>query len=242
MTLSQLLGVMCAVSIAAAVQALSGFGFALLSVPFMALAVDLRQAVAISTILGLVSSAYQWRRDRHHADRAVARRLITASFVGMPFGLLAFIFLPLSGLKLALGVVVISGTILLASGFRLPAEGRRVEWGAGIISGVLSTSLSTNGPPLALLMSARQIAPDRFRATLNAVFTIAGSSALVLLMASGKVHWSAVLTAVCSLPMMFLFLLLGMRVRPRVDARMFSRLVLVMLFASGFSTLYSALR
>lgn len=242
MNIADLLGVMCAVSVAAAVQALSGFGFALLSVPFMALVVDLRQAVVISTILGLCSTAYQSTRDHHHVDRAVARRLITASFVGMPFGFLAFIFLPLTGLKIALGVVVIVGTILLASGFRLAEEGRTAEWIAGVVSGVLSTSLSTNGPPLALLMTARKIPPDRFRATLNSVFTVAGFCALVLLMCSGKVHWSAVVFAVLSLPMMFLFMFFGRRARPYVDATVFSRMVLVLLLASGASTLYSALR
>lgn len=239
---SEFLGVLVAVSIASAVQSLSGFGFALLSVPFMAMAVDLREAVVISTVLGLCSSAYQARRDWAHVDRAVARRLVQASLIGMPFGLAAFLYVPLFGLKIALGTVVIAATILIAGGVRLEHEGSRVEWAAGIVSGILATSLSTNGPPLALLMTARNVPPDRFRATLNAVFTVAGSSALVLLLCSGKVHWSALAVATFSLPVMFAALFLGRRARPYVDAGFFSKMVVVLLLASGVSTLIGALR
>lgn len=242
MNVAELLGVMVAVSVAAAVQSLSGFGFALLSVPFMSMAVNLREAVVISTVLGLCSTAYQSRRDGAHVDKAMARRLITASFVGMPFGFLAFLFLPLTILRFALGVVVILATVLIASGVKLKEEGRSIEWSAGVVSGILSTSLSTNGPPLALLMTARNVPPDRFRATLNSVFTVAGASALVLMLVSGKVHWSAMLLAACSLPMMFAALFAGRRARPYVDAALFKQMVIVLLLASGMSTIFAALR
>lgn len=47
------------VLIASTTQVTVGFGFALLSVPLMALALPTREAVVVSTILGLVTSSFQ---------------------------------------------------------------------------------------------------------------------------------------------------------------------------------------
>ena len=146
------------IAFASFAQTLSGFGFSLMAVPLMTLVVSPRDAVVVATIIGAISTTSQAVIDRKHVDSSIAKRLILASYAGMPFGLMAFIFVSETGLRLVLGVVVISASILLLRGFRLRDDSHHLDWVFGIISGFLSTSTSTNGPPLVFLMQAQKCA------------------------------------------------------------------------------------
>ena len=176
------------IAFASFAQTLSGFGFSLLAVPLMTLVVSPRDAVVVATIIGAISTTSQAVIDRKHVDSSIAKRLILASYAGMPFGLTAFIFVSETGLRLVLGVVVISAAVLLLRGFRLRDDSHHLDWLFGIVSGFLSTSTSTNGPPLVFLMQARQLAPATFRATINTVFAVVNVGALALFVSAGKVN------------------------------------------------------
>ncbi|MEY3618287.1 MAG: hypothetical protein RL726_985, partial [Actinomycetota bacterium] len=55
MTVGQSIALLLSILVASTTQVTVGFGFALLSVPLMTLAVPTREAVVISTILGLLT-------------------------------------------------------------------------------------------------------------------------------------------------------------------------------------------
>jgi uncharacterized membrane protein YfcA len=110
----------------------------------------------------------------------------------------------------------------------------------GAMSGVLSTSTSTNGPPLVFLLQARQMEAQTFRATINTVFAISNFGAIALFAISGNVEANGIVAAAASLPILFLALRAGYALRPRVDGAVFKKLVLVMLVLSGVSVLTSA--
>ena len=236
----ELLGIAVVVALAAGVQSISGFGFALLSVPLMTLFVEPHIAVVVSTALGIVSTSYQAVRDRADADTVMAKRLILASSCGMPFGLVAFVDLSQDVLRAVLGVVILAVTIVLGKGFTLKRESVHHEWIIGIVSGVLATSLSTNGPPLAFLMHARKIEPDRFRATINRVFAVVGIASFVLFCLAGEVTGDALRASVIVLPTLVLALKVGLILRPRVNAKGFRVLVLVLMAMSGISAIAGA--
>ena len=50
---------------------------------------------------------------------------------------------------------------------------------AGFTGGILSTSTGTSGPPIVIALSAKQLEPAVFRATISAIFLVQGSAALV---------------------------------------------------------------
>jgi uncharacterized membrane protein YfcA len=143
-------------------------------------------------------------------------------------------------MRLILGVVVLLATLVLARGFTFTGRSRMMEWMMGLSSGVLSTSTSTNGPPLVFLLQARQMEATSFRATINTVFALSNFGAIALFAATGNVEVDGMLAAAASLPILFLALRAGYALRPRVDGSVFRKLVLVMLVLSGVSVLSSA--
>jgi uncharacterized membrane protein YfcA len=242
MTAVELIAVAGAVFVAALVQVLSGFGFALLSVPLMTLAVDTREAVVISTLLGLGVTTWQAWHLREHAVKPLANRLIAAAYVGMPLGLLVFITVDDHVLRLVLGVAVLVAVGLLMVRVDLSGAPRSFDLGLGFISGVLNTSLSTNGPPLAFALQARQLQPDAFRATINRVFAFSNIVGVSLFLVAGKITAHGLLGAAVALPALFAGQACGYPLRRHVSPARFRVLVLVLLVVAACSAIASALR
>lgn len=242
MTGPELAVLAAAVLVAATMQVLAGFGFALVAVPLMALAVDTHLAVVVSTALGVVTSATQAWHGRHQTEPVLARRLTVASFVGMPVGLVVFTQVDEQVLRLLLGVCVLVITVLLARRIDLRHAGPRLDWAAGAISGALATSLSTNGPPLVFALQARHLTPEAFRPTINTVFAVSGVVSLVAFTMAGEVGHDALVGIAVALPVLIVGIGTGFSLRRHVDGERFRRLVLVLLTAAGISAIAAAVR
>jgi len=241
-TTSQFIAVGGIILFAALVQAISGFGFSLMSVPLMVLVIDLHLAVVVATLIGTVSSTSQAWLLRSDRDDVLTKRFIASTCVGAPFGLLAFILVPQNPLKIILGVGVLFGVVVLARGVDLRATHHSFDWTMGVLSGVLLMATSTNGPPLVFTLQARHVEAKRFRATLNTVFAFSGCLAIVLFAVSGKISVQSLLLAVGVAPLLLCGLAMGTMVRTHIEADRFRILIFVLLAASGASSIFSALR
>jgi hypothetical protein len=73
-----------AVLFSSLIQTVTGFGFALLAVPLMSMAVPTETAVVIAATLGTFTSGGQAWTERHHGDHSAMKRLTLAAFVGAP--------------------------------------------------------------------------------------------------------------------------------------------------------------
>ncbi len=233
------------VAIAAAMQALSGFGFALLAVPVLVLVVDLRLAVVVVTLVSTASTLVQWWESRRVAVGPLVRRLLLSSVAGMPLGLWALATLDPRTMKALLGAAVLIGVALLAwrgeAGPALASDRRhRLDLPAGVLSGVLATATSTNGPPLVFLLRLRGVEAREFRATLNRIFTISSAISVAMFAAAGQIEPEDLALAALAAPVMLLGVGVGIRSRPRVPEAAFRRLTLGLLTLSGASALLSA--
>ena len=240
-TTAQLIVVGVAVFFAAFMQIVAGFGFALLSVPLMTLAIEPKIAVVVSTLTGVFVTGWQAYRDRAEADRGLVRRMTIGAYIGMPLGLLVFITVDDNVLRLMLGVAVLIAAVMLALRVNLHHAGPRLDYGSGLVSGVLATSLSTNGPPLVFALQARQLAAVEFRATISTVFAFSNIFGLSLFIASGKVTRDGLIAAAVTLPAMLVGQLLGFPIRKHVHGERFRWLVLLLLFGAAISAIVNAL-
>lgn len=232
--------VVVAVLVASAAQYTAGFGFSLLGVPLMAVAVRTHDAVIVATWLGLVNSGFQAWQGRAQADRDTVRRLLGGSLLGIPIGLVVFVRVDEGLLKAVLGGLVLVATIVLALRFELAHPGSSPEWVAGIAAGALASSLSTNGPPLVFVLQARRMPIARFRATLAVVFAVSNFVALVGFTLTGELEARPSLWSLAALPAVAIGLSIGTRLRRRVDEESARRLVLGLLGVAGVSAIASA--
>jgi len=241
MTTQQFLCIAVIVFGASIIQALFGFGFGLISVPLMIFFVDLPTAVVTATAVSTVSCSIQWWESRAVDVRVMSMRLIRSAIIGMPFGLWLLLNIDTRLMKAALGVVVLIGVFLSIKGFDLRQLPRVFDYTMGLISGVLSTATSTNGPPLVFLLHARHYSPEDFRAVLNRVFSFLNFLTLVIFFFAGKLTPDAVRLAMLAIPVMGCGVFLGTRMRKRINPDHFRNLVIGLLFLSGLSAIGNAI-
>lgn len=242
MSAVELIVVAVAVGVAAAVQVLAGFGFSLLAMPIMTLAIPVQRGVVVATILGLAATTWQSWAMRKDADRGLARRLMTGAVLGMPLGLVLLNVTSDRQLRLGLGVAVLIATALLIRRIDLAHTGRIFDFGSGLVSGVLCTSLSTNGPPLVFALQARRVAPAVFRSTISIVFAMSNVIALGLFAADGKMSRTGAVEALVALPSWGLGSAIAWPLRRHVEGERFRGLVLTLLAVAGVLAILAALR
>ncbi len=240
-TTAQLIVVGAAVFVAAFMQIVAGFGFALLAVPLMTLAIEPKIAVVVSTLTGIFVTSWQAYKDRAVADNVLVRRMTIGAYVGMPLGLLVFVSVNDNVLRLLLGIAVLVAVVLLAMRVNLHHVGPRLDYGSGFISGVLATSLLTNGPPLVFVLQARQLSAVTFRATISTVFALSNIGGLALFIASGKITRDGIVAAAVTIPAMLFGQLLGFPIRKHVHGERFRWLVLLLLVVAAVSAIINAI-
>ncbi|CAB4362322.1 unannotated protein [freshwater metagenome] len=239
-TTGQLIVVGLAVAVAAFVQVIAGFGFGLLAMPIMTLAIPVEKAVVVSTLLSAITTSWQSWFMRKDADPALVKRLTISAYLGMPLGIAVLELAADGTLKIALGVAVLVATLMLAARLDLRHAGPGVDMAAGFISGVLSTSLSTNGPPLVFDLQARHLEAARFRATISAVFALCNVGAIALFAFRGKLTQGGLHAALVALPAWALGQLVGWPIRKHMHGQRFRVLVLALLGLAGATSIVFA--
>jgi uncharacterized membrane protein YfcA len=235
-----LIAIALIVAFAAGTQSITGFGFALIAVPGLALLLGPKVAVVAMSSVGVplvIWNAVRWRHD------ILWREAITtsvAAWVGMPIGLLVLTHANDRVLTATIGVTILLLTVWLWRGLTVP-KGRPTELAAGFVSGTLSTSVGTNGPPMVIAFQAVGLEPKPFRATLQACFVGQGSIALALFWSRGLVDHDVGVAFLVGAPAAVIGALLGDRIAPRVHAGPFRNAVLILLALSGALALGDAL-
>jgi uncharacterized protein len=239
--IGQVIWVAIAFTIGSFAQSVSGFGFTLIAVPLLTLAVRPADAVVGQTFASLLLSAWMGVQLWPEADKAMLKRIVPMSFVGMPIGIVVSSRLSDRGLRIGVGIAVISATVAIASGWKLKHVSAPMEYAAGLVSGILNTTTGTNGPPLVVTLAAREHQPAKFRATLQVAFALANVVAIPLFVASGKVTSTGLRVAAIGLVPTLAGRLIGEPVFRRLKPERFRVIVIAMLFAAGTVALIRAL-
>jgi uncharacterized protein len=238
---ADLIAVGLIVTLAAMVQITAGFGFSLSAVPLLALVIDTKTASMLAAILSLVTSLIQAYQGRAHTQWSILRNLLPASFLGMPFGLLLFSLASDRALRLFLGVSTLAMVLLLMRGVDLSKAGRRADWLAGSASGVLSTSLNTNGPPLVFLLQARGLNPDQFRATITSALSVMAIVSVIGRVAVGGFTTTVRSALVVAPVALAVGTWCGFQLRPYIAGDRFRRAVEILLLIAALSAIVAAL-
>jgi hypothetical protein len=228
------------VAVASAAQTIIGFGSALLAVPLLAVVADAQTAVVGMSLVGLVPTALIAVRDRTAVHWRTAGLVLLAAVVTMPLGLLVLIWAPDRLLTGFIAVVVLGCTYLVWRPPRIPS-GPGPLVAVGGITGLLTTSTGTNGPPLVAAFRALGYSPRSFRATLAAVFLGTGVVGVAGFVLAEAVTFRVVLVTVVGLPGAVLGWLIGDRFFARMPTVTFGRVVLIALVICSLLALGRAL-
>ena len=232
--------ILVVVLVATTAQTVAGFGFALVAVPFFAVVLDVRDAVVLVSLLGVLNNAILTRTAWRHVPWEVVGPMLAGAFVGMPIGLVVLLLAPQESLRLAVGAATLAMAAALVAGLRI-RRSIAAEVSAGLVSGLLNTSVGMNGPPIVLYLQGREHAPGEFRGAMAVFFFVCNVITLAGFLATGIVSREALTLWAAALPAVAIGSLFGHTLVRRVEPTVFRRLVFVLLSASAVSAVASSL-
>jgi hypothetical protein len=202
--------------------------------------------VVIVFLNGTVTCAWLAIRLRRHIERTMARRLGVGAVAGAPVGVIILSVTSAATLRLVLGVTtcLAAGWIIVSSRLARPdpvVPHRSTAFAMGFASGVINTSLATNGPPLVYELRRAGFHGDRFRATISAVFLLSNLIGLPLLALAGLITRFDVVLAVTSVLPCIAGIIVGSWIGDRMGPSHFGWAVDLLLLATGLLTISKAI-
>ena len=227
--------------LAAICQSLTAFGFALVMVPLLSLAWEVKPAVVTSTVLGTALMIPLLYEVRGRIETSRVAPMLLGSLLGIPMGLVVLQRIQPPTLQvLAASVVIIAAFALYFSpGFRLHRPHMLLSVLVGGLSGALRSATSMGGPPVVLYALSLEREVERFRASLLALFLPTSLITIVGLAVAGLIDLDVLTASAAALPAVGLGTMTGAWLRARVSEAIFRTVILVVLIASGSAVLLS---
>jgi uncharacterized membrane protein YfcA len=222
------------VFLAAFLQCLAGFGFAVIAMPMVAVVVGLPTAAPLIAITGLTLYTVNLVRFRRSVKTREVLPLVAASVVGVPVGMWLLVNVDEAVVKQALGLILIAfGIYALAQPKRRRPLSKRRVYPTGIAAGCLGAAYNTPGPPAVVYGSLREWPKEEFRAAMQAIFFI--NATLVAVSHSIARHMTAdVLWLLAyTVPALAVGILVGTHVDQRVNRDHFRVIVNLMILILG---------
>lgn len=231
-----------AVVFAAFLGGLTGFGYNLLATPLLLfLGVHPEDAVPINLLIALLTRVSVVLRMRAYIRWSRAVPLTVGSGPGLVLGAALGGMLDPSGIRVVAGslVLVVAPALML----RKPrvANKSSARYGVtGLLGGVLGTSTSLNGVPVALTLSTDQQDQHSFIADLAVYFVLSNLLGLIILGVRDGLNPENLGLLAWWLPGALLANALGTSLGSRVQPGVFRAVTCLLVMVAGVATLVSA--
>ncbi len=232
---------MAVIVVAGFIQGLTSFGFALLSVPVLALMLPIKEVVPLVVLLSLVTNILILGTCFRDVQLRKIVVLILASLAATPLGVYSLVVLDSAVVKLFAGVVILVVALLFLTGKTFPVRKETLAFiPVGLASGFLNGSISMSGPPLALFLTNQGATQRAFRANITAyalilnVFTVGG------FVSEGLIGPSVSL-CLWMVPCLVVGVLLGSWATKKLNSALFRTVALGLIVASGVATIATTL-
>lgn len=185
----QFLASSTAILLAGFMRSFTGFGFALIAVPALALILPPVAIVPVVLALELVTSAQLYRGAQPYYDRPTLKRFSLPAIITLPLGIWLLKELSADEMRVVLICVLVFTVTLFAIGALLTRSGRApsplAAYGAGGFSGALCGATGIPGPPVIAFTMGSNMEPVTQRATMIIYFMVIDAATLLAMFVTG---------------------------------------------------------
>lgn len=169
-----------AIIVGAAMQRLTGMGFALVSAPFVVLIMGPTTGIVLVNICGIVASALVLARVVKEVQWRRYLILAAAAMAGVVPGAVIVKYAPAAWLEVGVGLMVLAGlTVSLRMSSVKAHSGLRPQLLAGVASGVMNTTAGVGGPAMSVYAVASKWEQRSFAATMQPYFLTIGLASVI---------------------------------------------------------------
>jgi uncharacterized protein len=220
------------------IQGLSGFGSVLLSLPLMVLFLDIREAIALVNLMGVILTVVLIVQLRAHWEWGKIIPLLVGALPGIPVGVYLLKRMDPVHVQVILGMVLVAYAIygLL---FRLPIGKVGGLWAYvfGFFAGGLGGAISASGPSVIVYTSLQAWTKDQIKVTLQGFFIITGLLIGVFHAVNGLTTDGVIRNFLVSIPTLLAGTWLGSMLYGKFKEEGYRRVMLMLLGGLGVFTL-----
>ena len=216
------------------VKGVFGFGDALIAMPLLAMVVGIKTATPLFAMMGTTCTLMMLIAGRQSVNVKSVKRLIAASFFGIPIGLF-FLKGPyelIINLVLSLVIIFFSIYNLILPRF-LALKHDNYAYIFGFLGGVLGGACNASGPPVIIYSALRRWPPASIRSTLQGYFLPLGIFIVVGHGFAGLWTQPVVYYYIISMPAVLVAIYLGGRLHRLIPVAKFERSIFILLIMIG---------
>jgi uncharacterized protein len=175
------------VCLAGFAQGLTGFGFGLVSIGLLPLLMNLKEAVAFSTLLNLIVCSMTFFSLRSHYRWRKGLDLVVGACLGVPIGFCLLVKFDEGFMLRLLGSLMLLLAIneLIMARLKSVRLSPRFGFPFGVVSGGLSGAFNMGGPPAIAFTYSQPWSKEEIVATLQIIFGISAVMRLILAARAG---------------------------------------------------------
>jgi len=223
------------------IQGVSGFGSVLLSLPLLAIFLDIKTVIPLTLLAGVSVSYVLLYQLRQHLDWKKILPIFIGAVLGIPVGVYFLKRLDRGTIQWILGAILILYA-LYGLFFRSSAKGIDERWAYvfGFLGGCLGAALSAGGPPVIIYTSLQAWSKDQIKGTIQGFFVTAGTAVVVSFAVAGVVTDTVLLFYCFSFPILMLGTFLGSRLYGLLKEAHYKTIMFILLGLLGIFSIYRA--
>lgn len=227
------------------VKGVIGLGLPLITVSLLSLLLPVQQVVGLLALPILFSNI--WQAHRAGGVLAPIKRfwpLVLTAFVGLVFGVYLLVSVSSQLLYAILGVVVVVSCVAMLTRWapRLqPPMEKPVGCIVGLVAGVSGGISTVWAPPISIYLLMLEVKKEEFIRSTGALFFIGQAPTVVLYWWNGIVHPGNILWSAALVPVAFIGMAAGKKIRDRISQERFRQILLIFLIFLGLVLIGRAL-
>lgn len=219
---------------ASVVKGFTGFGLALVAMPFMSLSLPVKFLVPLITIINLITSMIIIVKSQKLEFKKEEVIIPISGVIGIIIGSLLLPTFTDLYLKKGLAVILVAISAAFLSGYRFKINHIiRARISAGITSGLLGGLFSISGPPMVLFLTSLNMDKTRFRVSFSWYSLVITSVALISYIISGLLTKDVLILSLILTPALLSGTFVGNRLAASFPTRAFSQACILVTLLSG---------
>lgn len=230
------------VLLAGAVSGLTGFGFAIVSVPVLMVLMPPKVVVPLVQLLSSMIHVFTLVEARKALTVRRTWPLILAGVSSVPLGTYLLLLLDAETLRLVVGTTVVICALGMLLGWQRTVRRERLMLlPVGLLSGALHGSTGMGGPPVILFLTNQELEKQSLRVNLISYFACLGVVSLISQYVGGLLTAEVMKNWLMLVPAAALGTWTGIKLSRRTDQKRFRQITLSILMLTGASAIASSL-
>lgn len=234
-----LLWIAIIIGLGAFTQAVTGFGFALVTMPPLVFLLTPIPAAALVALAATVAQLILISRYRLHFNTQNLWRIALGIIIGIPVGIRLLVILDESVILTALGVFLVCYTLYSLLTPNIPyIKGNRWDVPIGFTSGVLGGAFNTGGPPVVAYSVGKRWEPIEHKMNLQVLGVVGSATSIALRLSLGHFTVDVLQAFLVAIPATLIGIWVGFKLDGMISPTQFRRLVLIMLLIIGICMIF----